>query len=166
MTTGTAVYQWRPRVTFKVDPQVAGEELEKIRGHNSGDLTPEAVVNAAKPKSSPLHALFEWNDKIAAHEHRLQQANALIRSIVVTVSSNGGQRSEPLKVTVQRAPRGGGNAGATVIPPEELQRQRVEKGWGELAEWHKQYGDLPEFAAIGAMLGGLLVARTKEKAAA
>lgn len=166
MTTGTAVYQWRPRTTFKIDPQVAGEALEQVRGHNSGELTPEAVVKAAQPKASPLHPLFDWNDKSAAHEYRLQQAGALIRSIVVTVSNEGGPRTEPLKVTVKRAPRGGGPSTAEVIPAEELHRRRVDGGWTELAEWRKSYGDLPEFAAIGSMIDGLLVARRKEKAAA
>jgi hypothetical protein len=53
-----------------------------------------------------------------------------------------------------------------VIPPEELHRRRVDGGWNELADWRKTYGDLPEFAAIGSMIDGLLVARKKETSSA
>lgn len=165
MTTGKAVYQWRPRTTFNVDPQVAGEELEKIRGHNSGELTADAVVKAAAEKASPLHALFDWNDATAAHEYRLSQAGTLIRSIVVTVTKGDEPQTEPLKVTVKREPRAGGAAAAKVIPPEELRRRRLERAWEELAAWRQQYGDLAEFAAVGAMLDGLLATKWQEKPA-
>lgn len=161
--TGT-VYQWKPRTTFNVDPQIAGEELEKIRGHNSGDLSAEAVVKSAEPKASPLHDVFEWNDAKAGHEYRLQQANSLMRAIVVTVTSEGAPHTEPLKVSVKREPRGGGAAAAKVISEEELQQRRVARGWDELAEWRKQYGELPEFAVIAAMVDGLLVVHRKAAA--
>jgi hypothetical protein len=160
------VYQWKPRTTFSIDPQVAGEALEKVRGHNSGELTPEAVVQSAKPKSSPLHALFEWDDKKAGQEYRLQQAGILIRSIVVTITGGGTPASEPMKITVRKGPRSGGATTAKVISQEELQRQRVERGWKELEEWRSQFGVLPEFAAVAAMIDGLLAARSKEAAAA
>lgn len=166
--TVKTVYQWRPRTTFNIDPQVAGQELEKIRGHNSGDLAPEAVVIAAKDDKSPLHSVFEWDDAKAGHEFRLGQANTLIRAIVVTTTSGGASHSEPLRATVRPVETAGGASGARVIPPDELARQRVERGWSDLMEWRKQYGVLPEFAAVAAMIDGLVAARggTKEAAAA
>lgn len=49
-----------------------------------GYLTPEVLVDAAKPKAHPLHDRFEWNDKIAGPLYRLEQARELIRSVKVT----------------------------------------------------------------------------------
>lgn len=56
--------------------------LEKIADNGSGLLTPEEVVVAARPKKSPLHDQFEWNDKTAGHQHRLNQARKLISSVI------------------------------------------------------------------------------------
>jgi hypothetical protein len=161
-----AVYQWKPRTDFGIDAQVAGEELEKIRGHNSGDLTPEMVITAATSKKSPLHSLFEWDDAKAGHQYRLQQAGLLIRSVVVTIVGDGPTRSGPLKVNVRRQPSRGGTAAAKVIPPEELHRQRVERGWSELEEWHMKYAVLSEFAGVAAALHGFLMTRHKASEAA
>jgi hypothetical protein len=161
--TQKSVYQWRPRTSFPVDVQKAGEELDKLRGHNSGDLTPEAVVEAARSAESALHGAFEWDDSKAAQQHRLQQATQLIRAVIVIAAGDG--KPQEVKVSVVDTPTGGGTSTARVIPPEELHRQRVDKGWKELSEWHKQYGALSEFAAVGAMIGGLIAARIKERAA-
>jgi hypothetical protein len=159
MTTGRA-YSWKPRVQFPVDPQVAGEELDRIRGHNSGELSPEAVVQAAKEKKSPLHSVFEWDDKKAGHEFRLQQACVLIRSVVVTITPvEGGEKSEPMQVSVKREPRGGGTATAQIIPQEELHRRKVDRGWSALEEWRSEYGSLPEFVGVNAALLGFMAAR-------
>ena len=54
-------------------------ELERIRRKNGGILTSERVVREAKDKKSVLHSEFEWNDSVAGHLHRLEQAGALIR---------------------------------------------------------------------------------------
>jgi len=65
-----------------VTAQQAGEALADL--HNEvGSLTPAVVVTAATPPSSPLHGAFEWRDSIAAHQHRLNQAMNLMRSVEV-----------------------------------------------------------------------------------
>jgi hypothetical protein len=61
------------------------EELTKIYEKN-GQLTPQMVVDAARPKKAPLHKFFEWRDKIAAEEHRLAQARYLIRTVITVVT--------------------------------------------------------------------------------
>ena len=53
-----------------------------------GQLTPQALVAAAKPKSSPLHALFDWSDKRAAAKYRLVQARRIIRRHEFTIISD------------------------------------------------------------------------------
>jgi hypothetical protein len=53
-----------------------------------GQLTPEGVLDAARPKSSPLHGHFEWDNRKAGEAFRLVQAAALIRRVRVTVREN------------------------------------------------------------------------------
>ena len=59
--------------------------LEQLARAGSGRLTPEAVLEDAKRKDSPLHQHFEWDTKKAAHSWWLQQARDLIRSVRVEV---------------------------------------------------------------------------------
>lgn len=61
------------------------ERLEGIAAANGGLLTPEQVVADAKAKDSPLHAVFDWNVKDAAHNWWLCQARDLIRSVRVVI---------------------------------------------------------------------------------
>jgi hypothetical protein len=158
------VYQWRPRANFNIDPQVAGEELAKIKGHNSGDLTPEMVLKAAADKASPLHAAFEWDDAKAAEQQRLYVAGNLIRSVVVTISGPVTQKAAPVKVSVTETPTKNGTAAARVVSEAELQQKRIERGWTELDKWLKAFGDLPEFAQIAGVIGVLTTQRQSKAA--
>lgn len=156
------VYQWRPRTKFDIDPQLAGQELEKIKGHNSGEVTPEAVIKAAEAATSPLHSLFEWDDAKAAQQQRLTTAGLLIRSIVVTIVSEGPQ--EPTEMTVavtEDAPQSQGSAAVHVLSEAELHASKVERGRTELQKWIATYAGLPEFAQIGGVLAALLPAKDK-----
>jgi hypothetical protein len=66
---------------------VTDEALLVLQGlARKGELTPERVVELARSRSSPLHEMFEWDDEVAAHAHRLQQARAIIRSVRVEVT--------------------------------------------------------------------------------
>ncbi len=58
--------------------EIIGSELERIR-EKHGRLAPSIVLAEAQPEDSPLHNEFEWDDSVAAHEYRLQQARKLIR---------------------------------------------------------------------------------------
>lgn len=57
--------------------------LSELEAAGGGRLTPDAVVKDAKSPDSPLHGCFEWNVKKAAHAHWLEQARALITSVMV-----------------------------------------------------------------------------------
>jgi hypothetical protein len=92
-----AVYKWRPApITFTVAPDLAYQELEQIRESHGGKLTPKAVVQAAEPKSAPLHPLFEWRDKVAGNMYREWQARTVIKSIKVEyLTEEGTTRDRP-----------------------------------------------------------------------
>lgn len=145
---------------------MAGEELEKLRGDNSGDLDPAAVVEAARKRTSPLHSAFEWNDSKAATAHRLQQAGRLISALIVTVVNEQGTTvAESISVNVKRgrSARGEGATTAHVFSAEELSAQRLKKGWSELEQWLSTYGGLPEFTTLSTVVGGFLAARNEAR---
>lgn len=60
---------------------IIAERLAVLEEAGGGILTPEAVVEDAKSKSSPLHDKFTWDIKKAAYAHWLDQARALIRTV-------------------------------------------------------------------------------------
>jgi hypothetical protein len=62
-------------------------ELEHIY-ERDGELRTEAVVEFAKDATTALHAEFEWDDALAAHQHRLWKARALIRAAVIIIPTH------------------------------------------------------------------------------
>lgn len=72
---------------MKFSPEVA-QRINEIADANDGRITPEMVVADAKKKSSPLHGLFEWDESVAAHNHWIERARAIIRHVQVTVTTH------------------------------------------------------------------------------
>lgn len=60
------------------------EVLRALADENGGILTPEIVLDAARPEDAPLHTYFEWDDSIAGERYRLRQAQGLIVKVKVT----------------------------------------------------------------------------------
>lgn len=58
-------------------------ELQNLE--QSGMITPDRVVRAARRTSSAMHHRFQWDDSRAARAYRIEQARELIRSIHFTV---------------------------------------------------------------------------------
>ena len=69
--------------------QVYGEFLWRLREENGDFLSPETVVEKAKPKASPIHDFFEWDNSVAAEKYRVWQARYLLGRIEVIVQSDG-----------------------------------------------------------------------------
>lgn len=65
------------------------DELLAIRSEH-GQLTPAVIVEAATPGDHPLHNRFEWDDTVAGHKYRLQQAKQLIRVVRETYIDRAG----------------------------------------------------------------------------
>lgn len=75
------VYKWKINDT-RIDPNVAGQEFEKIENEN-GFISPGLIVQAARSSNSPLQSCFEWDDKIAGEKYRENQAGDMLRKLVI-----------------------------------------------------------------------------------
>jgi hypothetical protein len=60
--------------------------LEEIADRKNGRLAAEDVVEAAKNPHHDLHDEFEWDDRKAAAQHRLDRARQLITYVTITVT--------------------------------------------------------------------------------
>lgn len=67
-----------------------------------GKVTPETFLEAATPPDSPIHDLFEWNDTVAAVQHRLHQARQIVRSIVFRPMRAEASPTESVQLTPAR----------------------------------------------------------------
>ena len=75
------VYSWK-LYSYKVPAETVGQEFEKIE-KQYGKLTNDLVLQDAEDENSPLHELFEWDNEVAGHKYRLQQATQLIISLAI-----------------------------------------------------------------------------------
>lgn len=92
------VFAWRSGSGLQGDPNPVGARLEALRERADGMLLLDAVVEDARPRASPLHRYFEWNNTAAADEYRRLQAARVIRSIRVV--SAEATEDEPRKVEI------------------------------------------------------------------
>lgn len=111
-----------------------------------GRLDPESVVEAATPPTHPLHEYFEWDNAVAGHKYRLEQAGNLLR--VVTLPPDRGPTDLRGFVCVQKDKHRRGD----YVPTDEaladdIARRLVladfERAWRDLKA---RYGHLREFA--------------------
>lgn len=133
------------------DPQIVGEELERIHAAR-GVLRPAVVVDEARPEDAPLHPYFEWRDDVAAERFRREQARAIIRSVhvvaqpdeqgaapvvtraFVSVDTNEDARFEPV---------------ATVLNDAVLYAQVCRRACAELEAFQERYAQFASLKSIG-----------------
>lgn len=78
-------FSWRNGVRYGVKAETFASVLRSIE-ERDGVATAGAVVEAARPSDSPIHALFNWDDGEAARLYREEQARGAIRSLRVVVT--------------------------------------------------------------------------------
>ncbi len=142
-------YSWRDGADeFGANAQAVGERLATLANDADGALHPRDVVADARRETSPLHPLFEWDDRKAAVAHRLTQANAVIRSIVVHVDTEEG---ESTRAYVKKHVSDEYATGAYVAVSIEAESPFIpvptqEKARIELERWVRRYRARPELA--------------------
>lgn len=156
-------YVWKPKSQISVDAQVAGEELDRIRVRNNGQLSQEAVVAEAKDAGNPLHPAFEWRDKVAAHQYRLEQARYIIRQItVVTAEDNEGKPAETIRAFVsvrpEDEPRPAYVSVTDAMADPVLRQQVLANALRELAAIRQKYREYAELADVFAAVDKLIAA--------
>jgi len=131
------------------DANAVGQHIELLRQQCRGELTPEDLLNDAKHDNSPLHSFFEWDDTAAAHQHRLQQARGLIRSVVAVYVSED-KPAVRQKAYVHVPERGANHYRETThaLSMKKTRQMVLQRAWSELRAWRQRYKDLAEFADL------------------
>ncbi len=132
--------------------QEYGERLEILAEQDNDQIEPVVVVDDARNKLSPLHDLFEWDDSVAAHQHRLAHARLLIRSIEVVIKRDGKkfQTRAFHNVIIKRNDHTERAYAAVerVMSEPELRQQVIEKALKELESWQRRYSEYKELGIV------------------
>lgn len=131
------------------NPEIINE-LQRLALEHGGIVQPEAVVDAARDEQNPLHSQFEWDDSIAAHQHRLWQARQLLARIVVTMDQKPAQQMF-VSVTTDRR-EGGYRLLTDVMSSDELRAQLLLDAKGEMLRFKAKYHQLNELAKVFAAM--------------
>lgn len=131
-------------VAFKgaknADPQKIGEELARLATNAGGDLTPKAVVEAARDPKNLLHPHFEWDDAIAADRYRQDQAREIIRCIRV----EDDETEQPERAFLSVAGKGGTSYRTLqdVRSSIDLQKAVLSAAERDLDAFERRYRDM------------------------
>lgn len=144
------IYQFKVGCRLTIDPQTSGERLESLRKKNDGRLTPEVIVADAEEDASPLHPAFEWDDTVAAHSFRLDQARHLSRSIVIIRDAQ--PDAKPIRAFVNICHDGDDENSYTSIEvamaDESLRKQVLNAAMKELKAFQNKYREYEELVDI------------------
>lgn len=134
-------------------------ELTRIY-QQRGELTRSVTVEEARDPSSPIHSDFEWDDTIAGHKYRLEQAGALIRSVKIEYVPAPDGTSGPYDrrdrriecrafVSVERADGPPSYEPVEIVARDESKKaivlRAMEREWRQMKA---TYGHLEEFFAL------------------
>jgi hypothetical protein len=148
--------KWKKGTNWKVDAEKAHVEIEKIREKNKGSVAAEDVVQAAKAKRNVLHQEFEWDDAVAANEHRLVTARNMMRSFVVVreeLKTDRPQRVyEVVKDVVKTEPKTRTKhvykSVDDIMKDTDLRAELLGRALNELISIRNRYRHLQELAVV------------------
>jgi len=146
--------RWKQGSQFRTPADVAHGVVEAIRKKNGGAASAEDIVQAAKAARNPLHGDFEWDDKAAAHEHRLSRARVMMSSFVVVRGDLKTDRPQRVYEVV-REPQDGKHrikhvykTVDDIMKDTDLRAELLGRALGELISIRNRYRDLQELAVV------------------
>ena len=137
------------RVTKRLTEDVIGELLNIKNKHG---LTAHNIVKIAKNRKSPLHSLFEWNDTVAAEQHRLWQARVLVNEVKVVVDDVEYSAFENVNVFSDDDGLDGSEREykelSEIMSSKDLRRQVLQSALQTLNYWKQKYAEYNEFEPV------------------
>lgn len=94
-------YTWAQGARFGADPISFGRQLHTIQT-SKGYVAAEDVLEANQEPGAPLHDDLEWDDSIAAHQHRLDTVQRAIGSLrIMPVDIRREERMTPIRAAIR-----------------------------------------------------------------
>lgn len=140
-------YTWKESFKPRLDPQVAGDELERIKRSHGGRLTPRLVCRAASDEVSPLHSLiYHVKDTEAARIHYEERARLVMRSLFIRVVE---RPTETVHSFINVREGGSHYATAEEVGTDPaLREQYLSRLRGRLVSLKQELGSFTEFSQV------------------
>ncbi len=114
-----------------------------------GMLNPEDVVAEAKSKDSPLHPKFTWDNSVAGHLYRLQEARKLIVLVYSSLPQADNQGHQVfVSMKEDRYAGGGYRTLVSVLQDTEQRSKLLAQAKQELLYFREKYKMLEELAHV------------------
>jgi hypothetical protein len=138
-----------------------GRFLEARAGLGRRPVEADEIVRLAEDEDAEIHDAFEWDDTVAGHQYRLEQARLLARSILVVAKRDDGEQSltrafHYVTKTDRSKETSGYIAQRLVWRNPELSAQVVTKAFRELRSWRERYSQYSEMAQAVSAVGEVL----------
>ncbi|MFH1184708.1 MAG: hypothetical protein V1755_06670 [Chloroflexota bacterium] len=135
-------YQWSEGVRAPGDAQPVGEWIDGL----GEEVTAAEIVEAARPKRSPGHCYFQWDDTVAAEEYRLAQARWLIRHIEIVVDGETTRAFHHVTIRTEEEEfdRSFYMSSVRISKQPALSNQVIQRALRELQGWKKRYKQYQE----------------------
>lgn len=106
-------------------------------------VTPQSVVDAARPKRSPIHRLFEWDNEEAAERYRIWQARQHISHLRIEIVGDGEAtetRAYHSIVIQQGEEKHRAYVGTpTILTDADMKQQAITNALKQLKSWRERY---------------------------
>jgi IMP dehydrogenase/GMP reductase len=127
------------------------EALQEVEAQH-GFLGVDEVLEAARDEKNPLHAELEWDDAVAADEHRKDQIRGLIRTYRVTFITADQEKHLVRGYVSVRYPQEGNRQvyvrTTTVLADHDLRQQMLADLHRDIGRLSKKYSALEEFSQV------------------
>ena len=127
------------------DAKVISAYIEKK--YPGGEVTAEQVLDLARPKRSPIHKYFDWNDSVAAEKWRLHQARMIMCSIVIEKTDDVEVRKYHNVYIEQESQTKWVELDKARNAPE-LWQQVLKKALFEAKQWQRRYDTYKELKPV------------------
>lgn len=129
-----------------------GKFLERKAGLGKRPVPSEKIVELGEPENSPIHEQFTWDDSVAAHQHRLEEARHLVNHLVYVTGYDDEGKEETARAFHNVIVRNGETergyvSDAVVWRNPKLAEQVIEAANRELAAWRDRYRSYSELAS-------------------
>ena len=150
-------YEWGTR-KYGVSAQIVGELLESIETEK-GAVTSKDFLEASRSEDSPTHKLFEWDDKKAAENYRVDVAGRIMNALVVRVTIIESEKPKEAKAFVRISDEKTGGRYHNLHYALSIPHERdfvLRQALSELMTFKRKYETLSELATVIDAINGVI----------
>lgn len=155
---------WAHGYHAKVTAAMAGAAFDTLRDKLGRMPDEDEIVSFAKPKRSPIHKAFQWDDAVAGREYRRRQARELRQNLIEVTEAPGS--NEPAIARsfnyVDKAQDDGSvvrewDTTVNILSDAETRALLLDRAKKDAMSFQRRYSELKElgdiFKAIGDTFG-------------